>query len=94
LTLVDGKSEMQEFNIDVIGEILNSTQKKKNPSLRVWILCLHFNHAYSKMSNYLSLKLGVDSGNVTLSEKKFKKISHFFHSKMGKFWIFVCFLLV
>jgi hypothetical protein len=44
LTLVDDKSEMQEFNIDVIGEILNSTKKKT--SLGVWILCLHFNHAY------------------------------------------------
>jgi hypothetical protein len=31
----------------------------------------------------------VGSGNVTLSEKKFKKISHFFHSKMGKFWVFL-----
>jgi hypothetical protein len=46
LTLVDDKNEMQEFDIDVIGEILNSIKKKT--SLGVWILCLHFNHAYSK----------------------------------------------
>jgi hypothetical protein len=28
LTLVDDKNEMQEFDIDVIGEILNSTKKR------------------------------------------------------------------
>jgi hypothetical protein len=34
LTLVDDKSEIQEFNIDVIGEILNSTKKKKKNLFR------------------------------------------------------------